>query len=200
MNQIVREPVLDPSNWVVAHGDYLYQFAEARVRHQESAEELVQQTFLEALSARHSFNGNSSERTWLTAILKRKIADWLRKLVRQRELQEPRIDQSTDTLFTRFGAWKKKPDEWSSDYPGRELNRAEFRETLADCMDHLPARLRQVFILTYIDEESIDRIRRAVDVSAPNLAVMLHRARIRLWRCLTVNWFGEDPQAVLERR
>jgi RNA polymerase sigma-70 factor (ECF subfamily) len=185
---------------VDAHGDYLYRFALARVHRPEVAEELVQQAFLAALAARRSFRGRSSERTWLTAILKRKVADWLRDVVRQRVRQEPLPGKTLDTLFTRAGKWKKKPDEWSADDPGREMNRAEFRAALAACLGKLPARLRQAFVLRHVDEESADEIRKVVGVSATNLGVMLHRARLRLWRCLTVNWFEEDPTTPSEGR
>ncbi len=191
--------VLDPANWVDAHGDYIYRFALARVRDPVSAEELVQQAFLAALAARHTFRGGSSERTWLTAILKRKVADWLRAAVRRAARQDPPSDKPTDALFSRSGKWKKKPDEWSADDPGRELTRSEFWETLTGCLDKLPARQRQAFLLKHVDEESAEEIRMAVGVSATNLAVMLHRARLRLWRCLSVNWFGEDA-APLEGR
>jgi RNA polymerase sigma-70 factor (ECF subfamily) len=185
---------------VDAHGDSLYRFALARVGDPESAEELVQQALLAALAARHAFRGRSSERTWLTAILKRKVADWLREAVRRRAREEPMPDKAADALFTRGGRWRKKPDEWSADDPGREMNRAEFRAALAGCLGKLPARLRQAFILRHVDEESADDIRQAVGATATNLAVMLHRARVRLWRCLTVNWFGEDPETPPEGR
>src|SRR5262245_18049033 len=192
MNRSRTAPILAPANWVDTHGDYLYQFALARVGNPDSAEEVVQQALVAALTARHSFRGNCSERTWLTAILKRKVADWLRKAVRHRARQEIPSDKLVDTHFARFGTWKKKPDEWSSDDPGRELTQAEFRETLAGCLDKLPPRLRHVFVLRHMDDESAHDISHSVGVSARNLAVMLHRARLRLWHCLTLNWFGED--------
>jgi RNA polymerase sigma-70 factor (ECF subfamily) len=200
MDRSVTAPLLDPTTWVDAHGDYLYRFALARVHSLEVAEELVQQAFLAALTARHSFRGRSSERTWLTAILKRKVVDWLREAVRRAARQEPLPGKSVGMIFTRAGKWKKKPDEWSSDDPGQEMNRAEFRVTLAACLGKLPTRLRLAFVLRHMDEESADEIRKAIGVSATNLAVMLHRARLRLWRCLTVNWFGEEPTTPSEGR
>jgi len=185
---------------VDAHGDYLYQFAFARVRTPDAAEELVQDTLLAALTARHAFRGQCSERSFLTAILKRKAIDWLRAEVRKRVRCEPLPDKWVDAQFTRAGKWKKKPDEWSSADPGQELNRSEFRKALADCLSKLPNRLRHAFVLRYVDEVATDEIRRAVGVPATNLAVMLHRARLRLWQCLTVNWFGEEPLTPSEGR
>ena len=200
MERFNTKPVLDPSSWVDAHGDYLYRFSLARVKNVEVAEELVQETLLAALSARHSFRGRSSERSWLTAILKRKIVDWLRQTVRRRATQEALPDFATEAFFTHRGKWKNKPDDWSSDDPGREMSRAEFRQILSECLGKLPTRLRHAFILRHVDERSTDEVCKAIGSSATNLWVMLHRSRLRLWRCLTVNWFREDPDASSEAR
>jgi RNA polymerase sigma factor (sigma-70 family) len=68
-----------PHTWVKMHADYLYAFAVKRVSDEDLARDLVQDTFLAALQKVESFEGQSSERTWLTAILKNKIIDVYRK-------------------------------------------------------------------------------------------------------------------------
>ncbi len=193
MERCLTHPATDPITWVDAYGDFLYRFALARVRNPEAAEDLVQDTLLAALSARQSFGGRATERSWLTSILKRKVVDWLRQQVRNRIKQEPLHDKSVNMLFTRFGKWKTPPEDWSPDDPGREITRSEFRAVFAECLDKLPARLRQAFVLRHVEDQSSDEVCQAAGVSAKNLWVMLHRARLRLWRCLTVNWFGENP-------
>src|SRR6195952_568798 len=70
---------LDPHQWVKAHADYLYAYARARINDEEQARDLVQETFLAALEKVDKFEGKSSERTWLTAILRNKIIDVYRK-------------------------------------------------------------------------------------------------------------------------
>jgi RNA polymerase sigma factor (sigma-70 family) len=70
---------LDPKNWVKAYADYLYMYAITRINDEEQAQDLVQETFLAGLQAMGRFAGKSSERTWLTAILKNKIIDVYRK-------------------------------------------------------------------------------------------------------------------------
>lgn len=194
VDQTIASPELDPASWVDAHGEYLYRFALARVHDPETAEEVLQDTLLAALSARHAFRGEASERSWLTAILKRKIVDWFQEVVRRRGAQEPLSDRSIDDLFTPGGKWRRKPDDWSADDPGREISRAEFRDVLSACLVKLPPRLRNAFMLRYVAEQSTDEICQAVGATAENLWVMLHRARVRLWRCLTVNWFGDDSR------
>ena len=157
-------------------------------------EDLVQDTLLAALSARQSFGGRATtERSWLTSILKRKVVDWLRQQVRNRIKQEPLHDKSVNMLFTRFGKWKTPPEDWSPDDPGREITRSEFEEHTRRVPRQVarpaPAGLRS----PPCGRPIIRRGCQAAGVSAKNLWVMLHRARLRLWRCLTVNWFGENP-------
>lgn len=192
MDGCVTHRATDPTTWVDVYGDYLYRFAVARVRAPEAAEDLVQETLLAALEARAGFGGRASERSWLTAILKRKIMDWLRRQIRRRAKEERLPDESADGIFTRYGKWRVKPDDWSADDPGRDLMRAEFRQTFASCLNKLPGRLSQVFVWRHLGERSAAEMQAAAGVSAANLSVMLHRARLRLWKCLSVNWFGED--------
>ena len=71
--------LLNPHQWVDQHADYLFSLAIVRVNDEELAKDLVQETFLAALGRVKYFEGKSSERTWLTAILKNKIVDVYRK-------------------------------------------------------------------------------------------------------------------------
>ena len=200
MDRSIASPILDPTTWVQAHGHVLYRFALVRVRDPDVAEELVQETLLAALTARTSFRGQCSERSWLTAIVKRKVIDWVRSAVRQRARQEPLSDPTTDTIFTRSGKWRNGFHDWAPANPGLAMNRDDFQEILAGCLDKLPERLRNTFVLRHVDERSTDEVCREVGASAANVWVMLHRARLRLWRCLSINWFGDEPELPVEGR
>src|SRR6516165_4455181 len=93
---------LAPETWVDQHGDALYRFALARVSDPELAADLVQETFLEALRGRASFQGKSSPRTWLTAILKYKIIDEFRRSRRlPRKDEESSFEPAIESFFDR---------------------------------------------------------------------------------------------------
>ena len=79
----IKTPIDNPENWVDEYGDYLYRYALSRVKDPIIAEDLVQETFLAALKARHNFQGRSTARTWMIAILKHKIVDYIRQKVRE---------------------------------------------------------------------------------------------------------------------
>lgn len=195
MDEPTDTRALEPDHWVERYGGYLYRYALGRVRRPEAAEDVVQQALLAALAARERFTGGCSERTWLTAILKRKAIDWLRAAARREARTEALPGDGTEGHFSRSGKWGRPPGEWSAADPGRELASSEFRAVLARCLAKLPDRLRRAFVLRHIDEESVDFVRNELGATATNVFVMLHRARLRLWQCVSSNWFGDTDGA-----
>src|SRR6516165_2629881 len=121
------EGTLDPEGWVDRHGDVMFRYALRWLRSSEIAEEIVQEAFLEALRTRETYQGRSSERTWLVGILRHKLLDHDRRAKRQRCRE--RVDVVDENLlgryFDRRGRWKMTPARWP-DHPTRELERNEF--------------------------------------------------------------------------
>lgn len=180
----------EPEYWLSRHGDALYRFAYARVRRREVAEDLVQEALVAAWRGRGEFAGQAAERTWLTAILKRKVIDWLRVQVRE---QQPAPDESEGTiadLFDARGKWKTPPVRWTHDDPADLAERQEFWTVMTACAGKLSSRLRNVFTLRYLDDAAADAICQQVGLTPTNLWVTLHRARLQVWQCLSRNWFG----------
>jgi RNA polymerase sigma-70 factor (ECF subfamily) len=185
-----RHVQTNPVKWVDEHGDYLFRYVLSRLRQREVAEDLVQETFVAALRARDRFAGASSERTWLVGILKRKIVDHLRRKGREQPVSDlTTSDQWAQALFDERGNWKKKPGKWPSD-PSAALEKQEFWAIFTACLRKLPERLANAFTLREVEELDSQEVCKVLNVSANNLWVMLHRARLGLWRCMEVNWFG----------
>ena len=96
-----------PETWVDEHGDALFGYALSRLKNSASAEDVVQETFLAALGARKNYKGRSTTRTWLIAILKHKIVDYIRKKVREQDTDK--LESMTDGIdvnFTDRGDWQ----------------------------------------------------------------------------------------------
>lgn len=184
----------DPSQWVRLYGDCLYRFAILRVRDANIAEELVQETFLAALKSRGSFAGQCSERTWLIGILKHKAMDHHRR--QWRDHQEPLGDDSqVEAMFGRLGHWTSPPRKWDKEMRAdNPMEEAEFREHFQKCLKKLPPQLAAAFMAKVVDEEQTDSVCKALAISATNLWVILHRARLRLRKCLEVNWLARRPE------
>ena len=182
---------LAPETWVDQHGDALYRFALARVSDRELAADLVQETFLEALRGRASFQGKSSPRTWLTAILKYKIIDEFRRSRRLPPVEEASSSEpAIDRFFDRRGHWKTPPSHWG-DEPDAILDRREFWEVLKRCILRLPDHLADAFVAIELGDVDRERACARFEITAANLAARLFRARRLLRHCLETHWFAE---------
>ncbi len=180
----------DPETWVDQYGDYLYRYAISRVQDSSIAEDLVQETFVSAIQARMNFKGRSSERTWITSILKHKVIDHFRKTSREQSTDD--IESSAEALddfFDENGRWKEGPAKWNIT-PTSLLERKEFWKVLYKCLSELSNSLARVFMLREMDGLSTEEICKVLNISATNCWVMLSRARMYLRRCLEINWFG----------
>jgi RNA polymerase sigma-70 factor (ECF subfamily) len=181
---------LHPHSWVKTYADYLYAFAIVRVNDEELAKDLVQETFLAALQRSHAFEGKSSERTWLTAILKNKIVDVYRKKSSGLKQVELSVSEPVEEFFhTEHGHWKK--EHWPLPF-GIEnhdpLQNKEFNKVLQLCMQKLPALWFSVFTMKHMDDATSENICTELKISPNNFWVIIHRAKLNLRACLQKNW------------
>lgn len=188
--------MLDLNN-LSEHRRYLMRYATAKLRSEQAADELVQETLLAAVESAASFGGKSSVRTWLTAILKHKIID-----MQRREARSPIVDvaahldedtdlEDLDALFVPDGHWRDEMPAWGQ--PEQSFENQKFWEAFEHCLDGLPAKTARAFFLREIHGMETDEICQELDISSSNCWVMLYRARLGLRECLQVNWFGEAP-------
>jgi RNA polymerase sigma-70 factor (ECF subfamily) len=182
--------VTDPEEWVDRYGDGLYRYALLRLRSPDLAADVVQETFLEALRARGSFAGRSSEWTWLVGILRHKVIDQLRRARRAAAVGVDGSDESrAGAPFDRRGHWRIGPAEWGGD-PTRELENREFWDVFRGCLSRLPRALADAFFLRELDGLEPEVVRELLGITPANLWQRLHRARMLLRQCLESGWFG----------
>jgi RNA polymerase sigma-70 factor (TIGR02943 family) len=184
-------PHIEPDRWVDDHGDCLYRYALIRVRKQEVAEGLVQETLLAAMRQVDKFRGRSAERSWLCGILKNKICDYFRKLGRETNFTD--LEFFSDEHSDRFDGenyWihERGPADWKSE--GEEaMKRAEFWQAIRASLDRLPPRVAQVFMMREMDDIPSKEVCEMLNISEANLWVMLHRARMALRQDLELTFF-----------
>lgn len=187
--------LLEPQSWVERYGDYLFNYAVVRVNDREKAEDLVQETFLAGLKAKDRFLGKSSERTWLTSILKRKVIDIYRKQYSSKEssLDAYEIDVSDGDFYRSEDPFKghwlegKGPNSYSL-LPEGEMEQEELARFIQLCIEALPSNLAAAFVMKMVDEEDSDTICKELGITPSNLWVMLHRSRLRMRNCLENKW------------
>jgi RNA polymerase sigma-70 factor (ECF subfamily) len=191
----INSQIENPESWVDQYGDFLYRFALSRIKDPSIAEDLVQETFLAALKARKNFQGRSSARTWLIAILKHKIVDHIRKRVREQtsdkieSISNAAANDPADSSFNDEGDWRIRPSKWAID-PMKLYEQKEFMDVLYHCLGGLPKRQAEAFMMREIDGFSTEEICKVLNISATDSWVMLYRARMWLRRCLENKWLN----------
>lgn len=171
------------------HLSYLFRFAMLRLRDPDLAQDAVQETLLAALKGGERFEGRAAVRSWLTAILKHKVADIQRARARETPLDvEDLADDADDDAFLPDGHWRQAPANWGD--PDRALEQQRFREAFEACAAALPERMAQAFLRREIHGETVEEICTALGITPANCWVLLHRARNRLRDCLDRRWFG----------
>ena len=97
---------VEPGQWVDRFGNDMYRYALARLPDAETAQDLVQEALVAAIGAYKQFQGKSSMKTWLIAILKRKIVDYYRRQQHQQHIEEiDTVTDNVDRLFNESGHW-----------------------------------------------------------------------------------------------
>ncbi|SRR5579885_1171454 len=187
------------SGAIAGEQKYLYRYAITRLRDPDLAEDLVQDTILAAMEASERFQGRASLRTWLVSILRNKIIDALKARTRVVSLEtDQSVDESLeseiDQQFDANGRWKMslRPLAWAD--PEATLENTEFWTVFERCLEHVPPRTAEVFVLREVLGESIADICKILDISASNCSVLLFRARMRLRGCLDEHWFRGRPR------
>lgn len=180
--------LLNPSIWVSAYGDALFNYAKARGVDVPSAEDMVQETFLNAWKARDGFKGESSEKTWLFAILKNKIVDYYRKKATSFVSTTPDQDIA-DYFFEGKGHWKKEnqPSSWSTyikDIPREK----DFQKIFISCISKLHPQQKAVFVLKHLENLPTKEICRLLKITPENYWILMYRAKLTLRDFFEKNW------------
>ena len=167
----------------------LLRFALAQLRNAAWAADAVSETLLAALSRPQAFAGQSQLKTWLVGILKHKLIDQIRRHSREVSATTPDDDEDIDGhLFNATGHWREAPAAWGD--PEAACGRREFFEVLEVCLEALPGVQGRVFMMREWLELDSTEICKELGITATNLWVLLHRARLRLQLCLQQRWFG----------
>lgn len=179
---------LNPDKWIDLYADYLFNFAVARVSDSEIAKDLVQETFFAGLKSAKNYKGDAAERTWLIAILKRKVIDHYRKINSKKGKAEVRMSYSSSSDSE--GDWlEEQVADPFSKLENSPIENEELGMAIQDCISKLPKKQALVFKMKTIQGISTEDICNELGINPSNLWVMIHRSRTALMGCLNENWF-----------
>jgi RNA polymerase sigma-70 factor (ECF subfamily) len=142
----------------------VYGFVFARVAGNEPvAEDLVQETFVEAMRSASSFRGDSALSTWLCAIARRRLA---------RHYEAERRQEATQHGLRLVGDGGETGDE-------DEVDR---HDEVVRALARLSAAHRQVLVMKYLDDRSVNEIAAELGRNSVQVQSLLQRARDALRR------------------
>jgi RNA polymerase sigma-70 factor (ECF subfamily) len=169
--------------------EYLLRYARLQLRDAHAAEDAVQETLLAALVGQAGFGQRASLRTWLTGILKHKIVDAIRRMTREATLAPVDADGGElDALFAEDGHWIEAPGAWAD--PDASLEQKHFFAALEKCLERLPDKTAQTFMMREHLGLETDEICKELAITPTHCWVLLYRARVVLRECLNKEWFG----------
>jgi RNA polymerase sigma-70 factor (ECF subfamily) len=168
---------------------YLLRYASLHLRNRDAAEDAVQETLVAALAGEAAFAGRSNLRTWATGILKHKIIDAIRRAGREQALEGEEDTADFDALFDQRGHWHEHPEAWNE--PDGALQQKQFIAALERCLEGLPPRTAQAFLLREHMGLETAEICKELGITSTHCWVLLYRARMALRECLEKRWFAK---------
>lgn len=160
----------------------MLRIASSFVPNRAVAEEVVQDTWLAVLRGIARFEGRSSLRTWMFAILVNRARSTGTREQRSIPVADagPVVDGSR---FALDGAWLSPPEHWIEEAEDR-LAAGKLADLLRSAMDDLPARQREVVALRDMEGMSSEEVCEVLAISEGNQRVLLHRGRSKLRQTL----------------
>ncbi|WP_167761451.1 sigma-70 family RNA polymerase sigma factor [Duganella callida] len=167
---------------------FLLRLARLQLASAADAEDAVQEALLGAMHGWSSYRGMANLRSWLTAILRNKIVDAIRRRSQLRfDCPEPGDEHEFDALFTADNAWH--PDVFIDTVCSvRKAEENELLDIVELCMNRLPEETARLFLMREYLGMELAEIEERCTVSAGNLRVILYRARMRLRECAVRGW------------
>lgn len=170
----------------------MFKFAFLQIKDEGLAEDAVQEALIAAYQNYTTFNGKSTFKTWVFAILKNKIIDILRKRTRENTINEFYDEEPSNLLdpsFDQNGFWhdKARPTHWAD--PIKHVKDIHFWRIFEACLNELPENLSRTFMMREFIGFDSHEMCHTLNISTTNLHVMLYRARIKLRKCLEDRWF-----------
>jgi RNA polymerase sigma-70 factor (ECF subfamily) len=149
--------------WYEAQAPRVYAYLHGRCGGDTAlAEELTQQTFLQAIRGRRTFDGRSDQTTWLIAIARNRLVDHFRRLERDERRHLRLVVREIET----GGAQR----EWEAH---------DLRAEVVAALRQLPAAQRAALILHHVDGLLVRDVAVTMGRSASAVESLLARGRER---------------------
>ena len=161
---------------VDAYSSSMYRLGLRMLGNPQDAEDVLQNTFINALTHLQNFEGRSSLSTWLYRIAANEALMLIRKRKPEVELAP---DEDAEGEENADGLKPRQIVDWSA-LPEDELLTGEGKKILDGAINTLPETLRIVFLLRDVEGLSIKETADALSLTETNVKTRLLRARMFL--------------------
>jgi RNA polymerase sigma-70 factor (ECF subfamily) len=157
------------------HHDRVYRLAFGMMKNQSEAEEVVQDTFLNAWKSIDSFRADSKPATWIYRVAANAALMRLRSTRRKPTLSFEEVPNGASLsgeveLLGPPTAWSRQPDE--------KLLTSELGSVIDAAVDLLPEKYRLVLLLRDVEGLSNEDVASTVGLTIPTVKSRLHRSRM----------------------
>jgi RNA polymerase sigma-70 factor, ECF subfamily len=160
------------------------------------ADDVVQDAWVAIYRNIGKFEQRSSLKTWVMTIVSNEAKARLRRESRRVSLDELDGEVAGSYLdganFGSNGHWSSPVPLWRSESPEELMDEKQLRHCINKTLGILPPAQKAAFMLREIEQESFETICMLLDVSAANVRVLLHRARLTLMQ--VIDRFQETGQ------
>ncbi len=157
------------------HNQRLFRISRAYVQDPDEAEDVVQQTYINAYENLARFEGRSRFSTWITRIL---INEAMLRNRRKRRVIPLEVHAAVNGEAFEYD----RTESANGENPADKIMNDELRTILERTIDDLPTKYRSVFVMREIEEMSIAETSESLGISAANVKVRLNRAKETLRR------------------
>ncbi|MCF6093868.1 RNA polymerase sigma factor SigW [Microaerobacter geothermalis] len=149
--------------------DKVYHLAYRMLGNTQEAEDIGQETFLRVYSNLARYDEGYKFSTWIYRIATNLCIDRLRK--RRQVYSLDAEVEGTDGLdmYSQISDQRKGPEE--------EILTSELQGVIQDAIHQLPPKYKNVIILRYVNDLSIQEISEILDIPVPTVKTRIHRGR-----------------------
>lgn len=152
----------------------VYAFIRLQVPNDEAAEEILNDTFMIALSKPAQFDGTSAFTTWLCGIAKNLCRNWRRKTAGERE------------TFSKVDLDDLSEDFLEDPNPSvlANIEQIELNRILLACIDKLPDTQREAMYWVFLEDKPVEDVAVLLNCPAGTVKSRLYYARAKIANCV----------------
>ena len=177
---------------VETYSGKIYNVALRLTNNPVEAEDVLQETFINACKAAGDFEGRSSLGTWLYRIATNNGL----MHIRRRQAPTVPLDAPTNNEALNFKPQLLQSWDWN---PETEALSDELRQVMDKAVESLPDTLQAAFVLRDLEGLSTQEAADTLGISTSNLKVRLHRARFMLREQLAVYFSEQSAKEAISR-